>query len=71
MSLEEFWFLLELLELGFSLEVPAKVPGVEWESPGEKRGASFWHLCATPVQTVIATARTSAGASQWQRVPVR
>lgn len=29
-SLEEFWF---LLELGFSLEVPAELPGVEWESP--------------------------------------
>lgn len=36
-SLEEFWFLLELLELDFSLEVPVEVPGVEWESP-ERRG---------------------------------
>lgn len=36
-SLEEFWFRLELLALGFSLEAPAEVPGVERESP-ERRG---------------------------------
>lgn len=31
-TLEELWFLLELLELGFPLEAPAEVPGDEWGS---------------------------------------
>lgn len=31
-TLEELWFLLDLLELGFPLEAPAEVPGDEWGS---------------------------------------
>lgn len=65
MSIEEFWFLLELLVFDFPLEAPAEVPGAEWRSLGRSGEPPPGISAQRRAQAVIATARTGSRDSQW------